>query len=282
MSYRKPKANPDKPAWRGKFMSDDFCMPPYLERSILSSSITSGLPYQRPVREKDVDALIAKWDPLLNDPVIINQRDGKNNLVDGQHRIAAMRKMCGGRDIMVRCRVLSGLTYEQEAALCYKLDKAKRRLTLSQSVMALSESGEDHNINAIKEIVEGYGFRWALKDRGCRDNTISATRATISAYKDLKYQAFSRMMKLIKLTWDGSAASLTSYIISGMALFLKTYAFEMDDNLFVKQLSKVDPQEIIQRGKLDFSTRNNALRYAKVILERYNARQPRKLPYRFS
>lgn len=282
MSYRKTRMKSDKPAWMGTFPSDDFCMPPYVERSMMTSNITSGLPYQRAVREEDVDALIVRWDPLLNDPVIINQRDGKNNLVDGQHRIAAMRKMNGGRDVMVRCRVLSGLTYQQEAALCYKLDKAKRRLTLSQSVNALSESGEDREVNTIKAVLEGYGIRWALGERGCRDNSISATRATINAYQSLRYKAFSRMMKLIKLTWDGKAASLTSYVISGMALFIKTYSFEMDDNLFVKQLSKVDPQEIIQRGKLDFSTRNNALRFAKVILERYNARQSKKLPYRFN
>ena len=69
-----------------------------------------------------------------------------------------------------------------------------------------------------------------------------------------------------------------------MTIFLKTYGAEMDDRLFIRQLSKVDPDEIIRRGKLDFSTNNNGLRYARVILEKYNSQRKnaKKLPYRFA
>lgn len=54
--------------------------------------------------------------------------------------------------------------------------------------------------------------------------------------------------------------------------------------LFIRQLSKVDPDEIIRRGKLDYSTGSNALRYARVILEKYNnqRKNAQKLPYRFT
>ena len=38
----------------------------------------------------------------------------------------------------------------------------------------------------------------------------------------------------------------------------------------------------IRRGRADFSTSNTALRFARVILEKYNGqRGGRKLPYRF-
>ena len=53
--------------------------------------------------------------------------------------------------------------------------------------------------------------------------------------------------------------------------------------MFIKRLSAVDPEEIIRRGKMDFSTNKAALRFARVILEKYNSQQRggRKLPYRF-
>ena len=72
-------------------------------------------------------------------------------------------------------------------------------------------------------------------------------------------------------------------MLSGMALFLKTYETELDDRSFIKRLSAVDPEEIIRRGKMDFSTNKAALRFARVILEKYNTQQRggRKLPYRF-
>ena len=58
----------------------------------------------------------------------------------------------------------------------------------------------------------------------------------------------------------------------------------MDDRIFIRQLSRVEPDEIVRRGKLDFSTNNNGLRYARVILEKYNnqRKNAKKLPYRFT
>ena len=73
--------------------------------------------------------------------------------------------------------------------------------------------------------------------------------------------------------WRGAPRSLNSYIISGMALFLKTYETEVKDHIFVARLSAVDPEEIIRRGKMDFSTSKSSLRYARVILEKYNGQR---------
>ena len=111
---------------------------------------------------------------------------------------------------------------------------------------------------------------------------IAATRAVINAYRLLGGAAFSRMLGLVAATWQGTPNSLKSSILSGMALFLKTYETELVDQTFIKRLSTVDPEEIIRRGKVDFSTNKAALRFARVILSKYNGqRGGRKLPYRF-
>ena len=67
--------------------------------------MTSGQPYQRPVEEKDVDDLIRKWDDHLLKPLIVSFRDGHFYLIDGQHRVAALRKMNGGAEVVVPCQV---------------------------------------------------------------------------------------------------------------------------------------------------------------------------------
>lgn len=244
--------------------------------------MTSGLPYQRPVNQKEVDRLVREWDERLLDPITVSFRDGKFNVVDGQHRISAMRKMNGGRGVMVNCKVYSGLTYEQEAALCYKLDKAKKRLSLSQSTNALAESGEDAEVAEIRQLTENCGFVWALgKSRGGTGEIVS-TRALVNAYRLLGGAAFTRMLQLLWDTWEGDPRSLTAAILSGMALFVKTYETEISDKTFVSRLSQADPDEINRRGRADFSTSSVALRYARVILEKYNGqRGGRKLPYRF-
>ena len=73
-----------------------------------------------------------------------------------------MRKMNDGDDVVALCQVYSGLTYEQEAELYYKLDRAKGHLRLSSATKALLESGSDSKITDIKKRIEGAGFIWAL------------------------------------------------------------------------------------------------------------------------
>ena len=257
---------------------------PGTERTLFTGRLTSGLPYQRPVDEKEVNRLIREWDDRLLDPLVVSFRDGKFNVVDGQHRVAAMRKMNGGKEVMVPCIIYSGLTYEQEADLCYKLDKAKKRLTLAQATNALAESGTDADIRTVKSLIEANGFIWALNRRTRGANEIGSIRALMKSWRALGNEEFSRMLVLLRCTWGGHPDCLTSFIFSGMTIFLKTYSAEMDDRLFIRQLSKVDPDEIVRRGKLDFSTNNNGLRYARVILEKYNnqRKNAKKLPYRFT
>jgi len=163
-SYRKKhnSSKPVKPKPEPVLQPDPEYSNPGVVRSIHTNRLTSGLPYQRPVNPKEVERLIREWDERLLDPVTVSFRDGRFYVVDGQHRISAMRKMNGGRGVMVDCKVYDGLTYEQEADLCYKLDKAKKRLSLSQSTNVLAESGTDAEITEVKRLVENGGFIWAL------------------------------------------------------------------------------------------------------------------------
>ena len=75
--------------------------------------------------------------------------------------------------------------------------------------------------------------------------------------------------------------SLNASMLSGMALFIKTYGAELKDEEFAKRLAKFDPEEIVRRSKTDFSTSSRGLRCARVLLEKYNSKRGgRKLEYR--
>ena len=90
------------------------------------------------------------------------------------------------------------------------------------------------------------------------------------------------MLRLLAGAWGGAPCSLKGGFISGMALFLKTYETELTDRTAIKRLSMVDPEEVIRRGKTDFSTNRAALRYARVLRQKYNSQKGgRKLAYRF-
>lgn len=78
---------------------------PGVDKVIHSARLISGQAYQRPVREENVNELIGKWNNTLLEPVVVSFRDGKFYVIDGQNRIAAMRKMNNSHDVMVLCKV---------------------------------------------------------------------------------------------------------------------------------------------------------------------------------
>ena len=243
--------------------------------------LISGQPYQRPVREGRLRELTRDWDPGLLDPLVVSYRDGTFYLVDGQHRVVIQRRMYGG-DFTAPCKLYHGLTYEAEAELCWKLDKAREHLNAAQSTTALLEAGSNPEIVEIQRVLLDNGFTWALGKRVPSNYEIVAVRAVISAYHLLGSAAFDRMMRLTGVAWKGAPCSLRAGFLSGMALFLKTYETELVDRTAIRRLANIDPEEVVRRGKTDFSTNRAALRYARVLLKKYNS-QPggRKLPYRF-
>ena len=164
---------------------------PWEEMHLSLSELYSGQPYQRPVKDPVVDRLVREWDPRLLTPLVVSYRDGRYHLVDGQHRSCAMRRMNGEEDVIAPCQVYRGLTYEQEAELYYKLDRAKGHLRLSSATKALLESGSDSKITDIKKRIEGAGFIWALDKPTGEAFVIEATRTVINAYDLLGGASFS-------------------------------------------------------------------------------------------
>ena len=109
MSYRKKRSSSKKePLEQQTTIPEVKYHNPGVSRDLSTAKLTSGLPYQRPVETEDVDKLIAKWNPCLLTPIVVSFRDGNFNVVDGQHRIAAMRKMAGGGDVTVPCIIYTG------------------------------------------------------------------------------------------------------------------------------------------------------------------------------
>ena len=278
VTERQKKGNPQQTILGG--MTDGV----HWEEKILSTAdLFSGQPYQRPVLDRVVDRLVREWDPRLLTPLVVSYRDGRYYLVDGQHRVCGGKRKNNGKDVDMLCQVYYGLTYEQEAELYYKLDRAKGHLRISSATKALLESGSNAEITDVKCRVEDAGFTWALDKPTGEPFEIEATRTVINAYRLLGGAAFSRMLSLLAKTWRGAPGSTKASILSGMALFVKTYEPELNDGTIIKRLSAVDPEEIIRRGKIDFSTNKVALRFARVIWDKYNGqRGGHKLPYRFN
>lgn len=250
----------------------------YLSTTVL----ISGLPYQRRVSQRHVNKMIRGWDNRFLTPLVVSFRDGKYYLIDGQHRLAAMRKMSGGKDAMVPCIIHTGLTYTQEAGLYVLLEEAKGNLKLADKIKAKLESGTDAAVLDIDKRIADAGFDWALDKPTGNAYEIIPTQPVLRAYNKLGGPGFTHMLELLAGAWHGSQSSINSKMLYGMALFIKTYETEIDDRAFIRRLSNVDPVDILQQAKADFTTNHTALQTAKVIRKIYNNHPGGgRLPYRF-
>lgn len=251
------------------------------EEMLNTSVLKSGQKYQRPVKKRAVDKLIREWDDLLFEPTIVSSRDGIYYLVDGQRRVSAIRRMNGGKDKNIICRVLHGLSYQDEAELVYRLDRAKTRMTLAESTNARMQAGKDSIIRNIHRLLHEEGFIWMLNGRRVGDYKVNATSAVIRAYRDLGSENFSRMFRLLRAAWHGSPASLSAMMLNGATLFLKTYEDDIDDTIFTHKLGSVDAETLIEYAKEDTSSHRRDIRCARVLLDYYNrgCREERMLPH---
>ena len=85
------------------------------------------------------------------------------------------------------------------------------------------------------------------------------------------------MLALLAGAWQGTPNSLKASILSGRALFIKTYETELHDRAFIRRMSLVSPDEIIRLGRIETDV---GLRFARIILDKYNGGGA-ELPYRF-
>lgn len=275
---RKPTKSPEQNPF-----TDFYSNTPYEEKQLSTSVINSGQAYQRPIRKRRVNNIKDNFDPKLLDPPVVSFRDGKFYLIDGQHRIAALKLLNGGNDVFITCRVITGLSYKQEAELYERLDSSKSKLSMGDKTRAAAESGAYKNIADIKNVLSANHIEWLFNSHGGTNGQITATRSLIKAYDELKFEGFQRMIQILYLTWKGDKQSLSMYILSGMSLFFKTYGSEIKDANFIKRLSKYTPQELISAGKSDQSTSDMSLKFARVLLNKYNYKQCKNvLGYRFN
>lgn len=89
------------------------------------SEIKIDAGYQRRLREK-VNRMVANWDYNLCDVVLVSYRNNKFYVIDGQHRVAAAKRV--GAEFLP-CQIVEGLSREEEATRFVALNSATSPLS---------------------------------------------------------------------------------------------------------------------------------------------------------
>ena len=204
--------------------------------------------------------------------------DKENNLIAGLHRLQAAN-LLGWSEIECTVRDFTDLQAElaeideniirRNLGTMDRGEKLLRRKEIYEALHPESKNGGDRRSE---------NFRTKTFRSGSAKSFVQDTAEKLGVTP----RTVEMQIPLLKNTWHGDPNSLLAAMISGMALFLKTYGAEISDKGFVDRFRSVDPLEIGRKAKTDFSTNKNSLRYAKALWKRYNTAKHggRKLPYR--
>lgn len=169
---------------------------------------------QRDYKQYRVDHLVANFDPEQIGTPVVNHRDGKYFIIDGQHRVATL-KAVGWGDQSVECEVYQDLTEAEEAEMFLK-----RNDTLSVTAFDRFRIGVRagrHPEIDVDKIIRDQGLRVARSGPGA----IKAPATLVKVYNSHGGQVLTAAISVAYAAYND--LGLESRVIHGLSLMLSRY-----------------------------------------------------------
>lgn len=201
--------------------------------------------YNRPINRTHVNRIKREFNEDMVQPAIVSFRDGRYWIVDHQHQTQAIYELNGNDpNTPIRCDIRTGLTYEQEADLYYRLNTGSKPLSFRDKMMGLIES-KDPTALDFRDTVESCGY--VITDKNSR--SFDALNAGWIMFN--REGGKGRLTTILNLThacWPNNKKGVHTDIIGGIAMFLDHHEGEYQKEHFVKVMSANDPSDIIKKA----------------------------------
>lgn len=221
--------------------------------------------YQRKVSTTKVREIVRQFDIGIVGALIVSKReDGKYYVVDGQHRIEAMR-LLSIESIM--CVVHTGLSIADEATLFRKCNNTRKAPSALDNFKADLIANNDTAIK-INDLVESTGFIINVTRTKTDRPSISAVSALMKVYKEIGEEGLRNVLGVLRET----TLKPTHTDIAGMGIFLRYYNDKIDKDNLIKKMQKSSPIEILSKSRQMTEIMGGHLttNYAKYLLKVYN------------
>lgn len=248
------------------------------ERINVADIRTAG--YQRKLEEPKVRRMVREWNvsPTIIGHIILSLRaNGMLFVVDGQHRVEAVKRMQGRVNPYLDAIVWEGLSVGDEAEMFWKTQSPKMRKALSPEDIhnAAVYAGDDQAIE-IAKIVDASGFRLGQSDfDDTHRGRIHAIKVLADVYELYGPFVLAETLAFIGDAW-GTAHSPERILISGVSLFLSMYP-GADKRSLTRRLSKELQGDWMMRSKSRASGFgfNSTESIAAVLHSDYNRNRPK-------
>ena len=229
--------------------------------------------YQRVLNMRNVAGIVRDFDPAkLGVLVVSHRKDGSYAVLDGQHRLTALRKMGFAA---ANCIVLEGMTIQQEANYFRHQNENKQSLRIADTFNA-AVWAEDEESVTIKAVLDRYGFRLG---KSGHPMCICAIGALQSIIRQFGVAVLDLTLASIAVTWNQDSTILRREMLAGLSEFWSRFAQKVTPVQFGARMRTKLPMEMYQKlqrrtqGKAMPSTAfNRSVRFTAcaVLVDAYN------------
>lgn len=241
--------------------------------------VPPALVTQRPFIQAHGDKLAANLDLDQLGVPVINHRDGNYWILDGQHRIYALRHNGFERDNLM-CEVYEGLTDAEMAHIF--LGRDARRAINSLAKFHVSCTAEDQRAVAIRRAVETQGLKVSKNEE---ENCVGAVGALGKVYDRSGEVVLGQVLRTLKHAYSGDTAAFNQSVIVGMGLVFNRYNGKTNEQHLAESLSKekngVRGLMRLAEAQRDRTGNDKAQCVAASVVDIYNKRvgaRAKKLP----
>lgn len=214
------------------------------ERTIPFSQLAKA-GYNRGINRAHVNKIKRDFHEDMVQPAIVSFRDGVYYIIDHQHQSQAIYELNGcDPNTPIKCTVKTGLTYEQEADLYYRLNTGSKPLNALDIIIGRIEAKEPVAVE-FRDVVESYGYVIG----GNTNNSLKAASTTFKLFERVGgKEMLSKVLDLTHQCWPNNPNGVDSRIIDGLVLFLTHHESEYQKERFVKVMSSTNPRDIIKKA----------------------------------
>lgn len=187
---------------------------------------------QRDLNPARVDKLTTEFDPEQFGSPTVNQRNDLFYIIDGQHRIEALKQWLGDgwESQQAQCWAYDGLTEEEEAEIFLKLNDTLTVHAFAKFRVGV-QAGRPEECE-IDRIVRLQGLR-VSQDKS--DGAISAVGTLMRVYRRAGPEALGRTLRIIRDSFGDPG--LEAPVIDGLGLLTDRYNGDLDEQRAVTRLA---------------------------------------------
>jgi len=219
--------------------------------------------YQRATNPKQVENIVKNFDEAKLGTLTVSSRDGNLYVVDGAHRLSALRSLNYTHAL---CEVLTGLTREDEANYFRNQGQNKRAL----EPVDLFKAGliaADEKCVRINETVKSNSFTIGFSHKDFYQ--IGAIHALFTIADDYGYEILDDTLCLLAHTWAGMGRASCGDVLLGVAEFVHRYGVAEFDKRLCDSFPAIwfDYRESTKVAK--YTTKARRI-FCRILVEYYN------------